>query len=568
MRRLIILSVAVVASLSSVRSSVAQQPAQPDSIIAVQSGVDRLKEDLKWVVSLAPKGSSNWKNLNDILDVFTGGVDTTLPLRLDVVLGTNRDLRMWIPIAKGKEKDFRENVQLTVGKAPVKATSAGDFWTWKGPGWAAGGFQRDIKGWSILASNRTNVPPGLALPVAAIEPLLKAGYDVAGQISNSSTGKETRKKQFQDVRKEATASVARLPDESEYEFELRKLTHQQQLDEAERFYVDSEKLILGWTLDTEKKEARLDLSLKALTGSDLHKSIQMLAVEPSQFASITRTEKTTFLGRINHTIDPMRKGHAKAFLDLVKKQSLSRIPSSSTIKDSHKESYTKVASQFIDVIQSGVEMGVFDGFVHIEKPNDMHTMVGAVRVPDGNALIPVLESLKGAEWDVQLNTETVDDLSLHTVKIPQRQDKDFSHLFGSESLLVVGTSKGAVWYAAGDGAATRLKDTVKQVSTAERKADGLFVEVWSNLSPLMQFLVARRERQPDDSNLPEADKKMRKTKLELMKTAVEAFKPGDGIIHMKIERQGEEVIGRTVLHEGLLRFGGMKITDFAEKRLK
>lgn len=568
MRRLIILSAAVVASLTSLRTSVAQQPAQQDNVIAMQAGVDRLKEDLKWVVNLAPKGAASWKALNDLLDVFVGGIDTTLPMRMDVVLGPNRDYRMWFPIAKGQDKAFRENVQANVGK-PARKLSA-DYWEWKGPGWpGGGGYQRDLKGWSVLASKKENVPAGLPLPPSALAPLVTPGYDMGGMVSNTAAGKDARKKAFQDVRVEAMTAVKRLPDEDQYGFELRKLSHQQQLDEGERFYVDSEKLVLGWTLDTEKKEARLDLTLTALPGTDLEKSIQSLSAEPSAFGGIARTDKTTFLGRINHAIDPMRKAHAKAFLELIKKQALARIPDSSNIKEAHKPGYEKSADQFLDVLLAGLELSVFDGFVHIEKPTEMHTMVGAVRVPDGATLIPVLESLKGAEWEVQLNTETVGDLSLHTLKIPQRQDKDFSSLFGPESLLVVATSKTAIWYAAGDGAAALLKDTVAKSAAAEKVNDGVFIEAWANLGPVMQFLLDRRTRVTVDlTKLSEEDKKARKTKEELLKTAVEAFKPGDGVIHMKIERKDNEVFGRTILQEGLLRFGGIKISDFAEKRLQ
>lgn len=568
MRRLIILSAAVVASFSSLRTSVAQQPAPQDSIIAVQSGVDRLKEDLKWVVNLAPKGANSWKALNDLLDVFVGGIDPALPMRVDIVLGANRDYRMWFPIAKGQDKPFRDNVQANVGKPPRKLSA--DYWEWKGPGWpGGGGYQRDLKGWSVLASKKENVPAGLPLPTAAIAPLITAGYDMGGLVTNTAAGRDTRKKAFQDARAEAMATIKRLPDEDEYAFELRKLSHQHQLDEGERFYLDSEKLVLGWTLDTEKKEARLDLSLTALAGTDLEKSIASLSAEPSQFGGYAKTEKTTFLGRINHAIDPMRIAHGKAFLEVVKKQALARIPKSETIKAEHKASYEKATTQLIDLIISGIEGGIFDGFVQVEKPTDMHTMVGAVRVPDGAAVLPILESLKGAEWEVALNAETVGDLAIHTVKIPQRQDKDFSHMFGPESLLVVGTTKTAIWYAAGEGAAARLKDAAAKSASAEKTNDGVFIDAWIDLGPLMQFLLDRRERvQVDLTKLSEEDKKMRKTKEELLKTAVEAFKPGDGIIHMKLERKDKEVIGRTTLHEGTLRFGGMKISDFAEKRLQ
>lgn len=573
-RRLLTLGIATLVGLSALRGVEAQTPAAQDNILVAQAGVERLKDDLKFVLNLAPKGAAQWKDLDDFLANFVIGVDPKRPLRVDVILGTNRDYRLWVPYGTPADlKRFQDsNVKTSVGthKAggpkPMKKLMEG-YYEWNGPGWS--GFERDIKGWTILAGKSANVPATLTDPTPVLTPLLADGTDILGTITNTSAGQADRRKSLQDVRKDLTAKIKRLADEADYQFELRQLSHTQQMDEAERFYAESESLLLGWTLDTAKKEGRLDLKLKALAGTELEKTIKDLGAEPSAFAAPERTEKTTGYARVNHAIDAMRKGHLKAFLGLVKKQAVARIAQSKSIKPDHKASFGKAAEQFIDLLHAGVDLGVIDGFAQTEKAGDRQTMIGAIRVVDGTGMIPVLETLKGAEWDVQLNAETVGDLSLHVVKIPQRDDSDFSNLFDKNATLVVGTSKSVVWYAAGDDAVARLKAAVEKNATAEKTKDGVFLEAWANLGPWMNFLLERRVRVVlDEKGLTEDDKKMRKTKEGLLKLAVDVFKPGDGTAHIKLQSVDGEVTGRTTLSEGTLRFAGTKIAEVIEKMFK
>jgi len=541
----------------------AQTPVTEDAVIVGSAGIARLEEDLKTTMSLVPKGAVQWPNLKGLLDAFTAGVDAAKPIRVDLMAGTSDDFRMWVPISD--HKDFQiNNVQPIVLK-PAKKLLA-DFFEWKGPGWS--GFERYFPKLttSVLGTNRNLVPATLTDPNPGLKTMLGADVDLAVLVSNAPGGVKARRDRIQKARTDLAAKIKRLPDEDEYEFELRKLSHEQQFDEAERFYAESEKLQLAWTLDTTKKQAHLDLVLNALAGTSLETCIKELAAQPSAFAPVTKTDATTGFARINHALDAMRQKHLKEFLAVIKKQANARITGSTKINDAHKAGYAQAANQFIDLLTSGVDLGVIDGFVQTERAGDRQVMLGALRVPDGKGLVAVFDSLKSAEWKIQTNVETVGDLSVHLITVPQRNDGDFAALFDKEGTLVVATGPNVVWYAAGEKAAERLKEAAAKNSTAEKPTDGVFFEAWANLGPWMQFLLDRRARVVvDDKQLSEADKAARKTKENLLKTAVEAFKPGDATVHMKLERQEGQVTGRTTLSEGALRFGGQKMVDFAGK---
>lgn len=563
MRRLFKFGIAALASLSSTSFVQAQAPVTEDAVVVGSAGITRLEEDLKATMSLVPKGAAQWPNLKGLLDAFTAGVDPAKPIRVDLMAGTSDDFRMWVPISN--HKNFQnDNVQPIVLKPAKKLLT--DFFEWKGPGWS--GFERYFPKLttSVLGTNRNLVPATLTDPNPGLKTLLGDDVDLAVAVTNAPGGVKARRDRIQKARTDLAAKIKRLPDEDEYEFELRKLSHEQQFDEAERFYAESEKLQLAWTLDTTKKQAHLDLLLNALADTSLETCIKELAAQPSVFAPVTKTEATTGFARINHSLDAMRQKHLKEFLAVIKKQANARITGSTKINEAHKPGYAQAANQFIDLLTNGVDLGVIDGFVQTERSGDRQVMLGALRVPDGKGLVAVFESLKSAEWKIQTNVETVGDLSVHLITVPQRNDGDFAALFDKEGTLVVATGPNVVWYAAGEKAAERLKEAAAKNATAEKPTDGVFFEAWANLGPWMQFLLDRRARVVvDDKQLSEVDKAARKTKENLLKTAVEAFKPGDATVHMKLERKDGQVTGRTTLSEGTLRFGGQKMVDFAGK---
>ncbi len=565
MRRLFKFGIAALASLSSTSLVQAQAPATEDSVVVGSAGIARLEEDLKATMSLVPKGAAQWPNLQSLLSAFTDGVDPEKPIRVDLMAGTADDFRMWVPV--NNHKAFQgANVQPIVLKPAKKLLT--DFYEWKGPGWVLGGFERFFPklATSVLATNRNLVPATLTDPNPGLKVLLANDADLVVLVTNSAGGVKARSERIQKVRTDLAGKIKKLGDEDEYGFELRKLSHEQQFDEVERFYAESDKLQLSWTLDASKKQAHLDLGLSALPGTSLESCIKELGAQPSAFAPVEKGDATTGYARLNHSLDEMRKKHIKDFLAVIKKQANSRIAGSKNIKDAYKAPYTQAANQFIDLLSSGVDMGVIDGFARADKVGDQQTLIGAIRVPDGKALVTVFETLKGAEWNIQTNVETVGELSLHTIIVPQRQDGDFGALFGKEGTLFVATGPNVVWYAAGEKAAERVKEAAAKNAAAEKPKDGVFFEVWGNLGPWMQFLLDRRARiAVDEKQLSETDKAARKTKENLLKTAVEAFKPGDATVHMKLECKDGKVSGRTTLSEGTLRFGGQKMVDFAGK---
>jgi hypothetical protein len=392
----------IVALLSVVVLSVFVHPAAAQKTIPtvtiMLSGTGELESDLEAIMKMGGKDSAEqWPIIQSILPAFTAGIDPVRPIRVDIIFGKVRDYRISIPYLK--DKDVLANIQGFIGGKPRRIGTG--LYALSAPAFT--GFLRDnakIK-YVIIAADRDNIPANFD-PLPELQPLLAAGYDLAASVKNTPDGVEDRKKAIDDLRQELLGGLKRTSDESELEFNIRRVGLVHQLKELERLFADSESLVLGWTTDAAKKEARMDLALTALPGAELEKSIIELGAKPSLFSSAAKSEQSMFFGRVNHALDDMRKGHLAEMLTLVNEQAAATIESSESITSDQKGPSKDGATAFFDMLKAGSVMGVFDGFADTQYGEKGRSIVGTIRAADGTKITGVLASLKAAGWDVEL----------------------------------------------------------------------------------------------------------------------------------------------------------------------
>ena len=633
-----ILAVLTGVFLSGSLRSVEAQQGLP-TVTIMQAGTGEFERDLEAIMKLAgKKGEEQWPVIQAILPAFTQGIDPDRPIRVDILFGKERDYRLSIPF--DKEKDFLSNVTGFIGAKPRRVGSG--LYLLKAP--AFNGYLRILKSkYALIAADRNNIPPTFN-PLPDIQPLVDAGYDMAASVTNTADGADDRRKAIDELRKELLDTLKKTEDESDEEFEIRRVGLIHQLKELERLFADSESLVLGWTTDGPKKEGRLALELTALKGTELEKSIIELGAKPSLFSSVSKSDNAIFFGRINHSLDEMRKTHIDEMLELLSAHCVSRIDASDKVAADGKSAAKEAAEKFYAMLGAGNKMGVIDGFVDIAKGDDGRSVVGAIRADDGTAINGVLESLKAAGWEVELaeasgesGNETSDSdesdaadsgdakdaeagdaeseaeaeseteeekseeekaesageaedaepeaaeeagkddagedvaLAIHKVKVPESDESDFAHLFGKDATLLVAATADAVYYAAGAGAEDRLREAIEATGEDESKNDGTFIETWTKLGSWIEYLKGRRERREegqDLSKLTEEEKKAREERIELRDMAINAFEAGHDTIHTTMKSDQKKVTGMTTFAEGILRFVGTAVADFAATKLQ
>jgi hypothetical protein len=397
MRRTFVALFSAVCLFGAVRSAAAEKTIPTVTIMLSSTG--ELESDLEAIMKMGGKDSEEqWPIIQAILPAFNAGIDPKRPIRIDIIFGKVRDYRISIPY--DNLKAILANIHGFVGGRPPRRIGTG-IYALNGP--AFQGVLRDnskIK-YVILAADKNNIPANFD-PLPDLKPLLAAGYDMAGSVKNTAEGVEDRKKAIADLREELLGGLKKAADETDLEFEIRTVGLVHQLEELERLFADSESLVIGWTTDAPKKEARMDLELTALPGTDLEKSIVALGAKPSLFSSAAKSAKSMFFGRVNHDLDEMRKTHLDEMLTLLTSQSAAEIDASKTITDDHKTASKDAATAFFDMLKAGSVMGVFDGFADVDYGDQGRSIVGTIRAADGTKINGVLASLKAAGWDVEL----------------------------------------------------------------------------------------------------------------------------------------------------------------------
>ena len=540
-------------------------------------GTDEFLDDIKFITLLAgEKGKKEWPNVKGTLDYFLSGVDGTKPIRVDVLTGgANTETVLHVPIGKKKGNDFadfRTNLgtfgfaiakqkanlfKLTLAVQPPQI-----FW------------MRYQNGYASIAEKQAHVPANIPNPSIAVQPLVKRGFDVAANLENAADGQDSRKKQFQSIRDNLTDALKLKKDEEADEFEIRKLVLDQQLDELQRFYVQSEKMILGWTTDVAKKEGWLDIELTPIKDTELDKSVNLFNNAASFFVNVERNPNAILSARLNHPLDEMRKAHLLEFFKLIRPNTKRRIDKGDKRTDDEKTARKQITDLMIDLLEQGTDGGIVDGFLEVTQIDEKKTLVGGIKIPDGAKAFEIMKLVTAAAADlkVKLEIEKVGDVSIHSVSIPEDDKIKVQELLGKIDVFYAGTSKDSLWIAAGDKALESLKAAIEKVrAPAKEGVESPAVETFVKLGPWIKYLDKRRQRLDKENagkELTEPEKTQRKESDQRRQNALKSFAEGHDTITFQLNRVDKHIEGKLIIGEGIFRFMGNEIAKFSEETLQ
>ena len=573
-----------------VRSANAQSEAR---FQFVQPGVDSLKADLKYLVELSPTPAlkKQWEtNLDPLIDSFAEGLDPAKPIRVDVIFGKDIAYEMHFPIKKlDGNKGFIPNI--TGFGYNVKKLGADLYSVVDGGGGGGGGvkkkpsFMRHVNGYASIAATQAAVPANMPNPITdktkGVQPLLDKGYDVIGWLKNSASAADTaaRRANFQELRKQLEAGLVFKRNEDKNEFALRKLSLVQNLNEAERFLVETDELMFGWTTTIADKAAlgkgRGDFSISALAGTDLFKSTAALATKQSHFANVALTANAAVSGKTNFGIDPMRVAHLKDFYKTVRPVLDAQINKRTLLKEADQKTAAKQAANLmIDMLDEGLALETVDMFLDLHSAGEgKHTLICGVRAADGQKAVEILKLLPkvNAGREVKLDIEKIgEEIRLHSVGVPEARRTVFHKLFPGENLFYVATSKDAVWGAAGPNAVAELKAAIAQAAApAPEMIDPRVLYFTAHAGRVVEMIeIVRPVNDKIDEKLSKEEQERIKTQekeLEkIRQLAVDATKDCDAVFSGEVRKTGNKVEGSLDVSECVLKFVGSAIADFAK----
>ncbi|WP_339732584.1 hypothetical protein [uncultured Gimesia sp.] len=534
----------------SVPKAVSAEENSAPNISLVQINAEGMIADLKYLVLDLADDKKGWSNLDELLPTFLEGIDKQRPMRIDILLGENQQERYRLILPVEDLGTFRE--ALEVFEISVKKQRNGPYIL----GNLFQGFMKYLQDYKyVVISEKLSEVEEIKDPLKRVQELLNQKYDFSALITNEKEGVDARKKSMNSTRKQLLAAVKKKQDESENAYELRKLAFTHQMDEVERLFAESQKMVIGWTTDAAKHEGRLDFTLKAIAGTSLDDSIKQFATKPSYFAKVPVKQDGILNGRINHPLDEMRKTNITEFYKLLLPTLKERITNNKKLTEEQKTASSKVAELVIEMLDAGKETSLIDGFIDTNADGEKHVMLGGIRSTDGAKLKEVVALLPKLiiGQTVELDVVKEDSLNIHKINIVEKQQAGFYELFGAGEALYVGSTPESLWMAAGPGAIERIKTAAKTVTEAPPETiSPNVIELNVKALPWLKLFNKIRDQ---------------KGKQELRKMALESLTSSDDTFSFVMKREEDTISGKAKLDKGFLRFLGNIIAKFSKETL-
>ena len=592
MKTIRLVALALCCSLGLAEQSLFAQAVTPPhapEVHAVLLSGDELSADIKFMCELAgPQGVRGWKLLESFLAEIFSGTDTAKPAIFDVLLTpTGTDVRAYFPLQIVPGKPLGEKFLRNIDGIGIKSKKlVANFFQLGGgakavAGAAFNGFLRVLPApinYASIATKREMLPANLGDPTAVkvVAALLAKKFDIGFMLENpkqDTSSIKARAADFQRVKGELNAGLKQAADQLPEAFAVQKAFLDHNLGEMSRFISESSELTLGWTTDAPKKEARLDLELEAIPGTDLDVSAKLLGQAPGMFSGVPRAEGAILSGRIHFPLDGFRKSNFLGAMPLFRASSDARVEASKGYTSEQKVARKQAWKTWFDMLEDGVNEGVVDGLIEVSQATgEKANLVFALKAKDGTVLKGILEQLPKINdgIKVQFDVEKVGDYAIHTVATPDSND-DLELLFGKGAPIYVATGPKAWWVAIGPKSLDPLKKAIADSAQPNAALASNFLTLFYRVNPWLELLDARRVRmdaKPSDVKLSDADLKDKKERAAHRKLALEVLKDGKDTIEAKLDAKNGRVTGSTRFDEGILKFIGTEISDFSNKTLK
>jgi hypothetical protein len=292
----------------------------------------------------------------------------------------------------------------------------------------------------------------------------------------------------------------------------------------------------------------------------------LLTQEHSYFANVAFKEKGTLQLRVNFAIDPMRSKHAKAFYEKVLPVVKAGVDSRPALDDKNKAAGKAAVDVLYEMLNDAIALKNLDLFIDAHASADgKNTLVGGIRAADGTKAVEALKQFPNIRpgWKWEEAVEEHQGVKLHKLTVAPHRAAVIQAICGGDAIVHIGTSKDAVWFAAGQDGVTELKAAIDAVQKpAEGKVDPTFLHADVRLHLLVDVLDAYRGSFPPGANATKQELTDEKQRTKWRKYGKDAFADGNDLLTGRLVHEGEDVKGDMSAATGALKFVGTMIADF------
>lgn|GEM_PF-1122725 len=581
--------------------AIAQESHDPQ-IVLVHPGVNALNADLMSLFDLTSEEEKPYgEDLEAFIEDFALGINNDKPIIVHAITSSDPVCYLvWLPYED--RIDFLDNLE-SIGFPPFVQPENGNFyllddeidkgWLMLVPGAGIKNPDEEDGGYAVLAlvmvpdkkeetsdedhqkltDELTEKVKKLVLaaqiPEGSFKLLSKDGQQasIVVHLKNgalSADDQSSRRKTFNDIRKEDMETVTKRPEETATEFDLRKGSAGYFYDEIERIYAEASDVDLRSNLNRDASTIQVFFDGSAIKDSSLAESVALFGQTPDAFAAIQPLADNVLSGRLNHPVDEMRKKNANAYIDLLTADIHRRIDASETLNDEEKAATRILYDDVAKVFRDGFNSGNVNGFVEAVHDGKQFTIVGAVSAPGSDALAETLKQVPLARSGnkVELSVATEAGITIHKLGLAEGFVKLADDLFGAGADYLVGLGNDQVWLATGPGALEILQSKIKEAGEPESNKNVLTADF--RLGPWIQRLKELAEEREE----PEAveDRAAWRENLVRLRQMAESL-VSDDELSLSVTSDGTTVNGNLQIRKGVLTFLGRQIARMTKENL-
>ena len=460
------MSLALVAALSlcllapSVQAQTAEiKPGEMKPVVMLTvSGYDELKADINFIGSLAgqPELASSFEPF--ILG-FTQGLEKDKPLGVLVQSdGMNFGGAVCLPI-----KDLATFVGNLKAFGVTSSPVDGGITQISANGQTL--FGKEAGGWtfiSMMPQMLESLPADPAKEFAA----LADEYDLGIRANVQNVPDAYRQMAIDQMRQGMDAGMKKMPEESDDEFNARKMMATTQVENLERMIKEIDQFTFGMSVDSKEQKTFLDFVYTAVAGTQLADQLKTLADPKTNYAGFFQPEAAGMM-MVASKINEGDVDQTKQMFEAFRKQMETAIDKDESLpSDAAKENVKAACNDFMDAFMATIEKGVMDlGAVVNVSPDALTVVAGGFigdpgKIESGLKKLSELSKEKPDMPPIKWNAETHAGISFHTVSVPTPDEEEPRKLFGETIDFAVGIGKESVYFAMGRDCMTAVKKVI------------------------------------------------------------------------------------------------------------
>ena len=392
---------------------------------------------------------------------------------------------------------------------------------------------KEHNGYAFFSNQKSNLESLPDNPAAMLDDLPDR-YNLAAQVYGQRIPQSLRDKALETIRESGEMTLQNLDDGIQSELQQKNL--EMQLQQMEMVFTQTDRLLIGMSIDADGKRLLTDVEFTALPGTKLAKRIAQSAGQAASKFTGFLMDGAAFTHNQTANLAKEEAENYSNLLDDLKDAAMEELNE----EDLSEEEMTLVedaVGDILDVMKQTMTEGIIDSGAVIMLKDGEINMAAGLQVADPKKLEGTVKKLAamaeekmGDEIEINLNSGSHKNATFHqfVLQVPD-DEEEMRDALGDQVELIVGVGSKELYLAAGSNPTDLLK---KCMDSTNSPKDMVQYNVF--VTPILDF-AAQMEGDPTVEAMAKALKEAGNDKVSVVSNLIEngltmRFEMEDGIL--------------------------------------